>query len=193
MLSSETLSFLSFVVYIAANIPYIRAILKKQTQPAKASWLIWAVLDGITITGMYLEHAVNGLVIAATLGSWTIAILSLKYGTPGWTKLDKFCLSGAIAGLLAWWISHNPVYGVAISLAVMFLGSIPTFVSAWADPTREDKTAWSISWTSGVLAIAAIPVWTLINVAQPLTLFVIQSMIVFIVYVRPTMLKKTTT
>ena len=92
----ETLSILAGLLFVAAFVPYIRAILRKETKPAKASWFIWASLDTITLAAMFFKDTVNGQILGAVLGAWVVAVLALKYGTPGWTKLDKFCLGSAI-------------------------------------------------------------------------------------------------
>lgn len=65
----ETLSVLAGLLFIAGFIPYIRAILRKETKPAKASWIIWASLDTITIAGMYAKDTVNGQILGAVIGA----------------------------------------------------------------------------------------------------------------------------
>lgn len=181
----ETLSILAGLLFVAAFVPYIRAILRKETKPAKASWLIWASLDTITLVGMFFKHSVNGQIIGAVFGAWTVAALALKYGTPGWTKLDKFCLGSAVLGIVFWQVFGDPVFGIATSLGVILIGSIPIFTSAWKDPSRENKLAWTIFWISCVCAVIAIPRWTLAGAAQPITFFVIETIMIYILFVRP--------
>mgnify|MGYP000132529445 FL=1 len=181
----ETLSILAGLLFVAAFVPYIRAILRKETKPAKASWIIWANLDTITLAGMFFKGTVNGQILGAVLGAWVVAALALKYGTPGWTKLDKFCLGGAVLGIVLWQVFSDPVFGIVTSLSVVFLGSIPTFTSAWKDPSRENKLAWTIFWVSCVCAVIAIPHWTLADAAQPITFFAIETIMMYILFVRP--------
>lgn len=185
MAFKSVLSIIAGVLFIVAFVPYIRAILRGEAKPVKTSWLIWATLDSITIAGMYAEGTVNGQILGAVLGAWTVAVLALKYGTPGWTKLDKFCLVGAVLGIVLWQMFSNPVLGIITSLSVVFLGSIPTFSSAWKDPSREDRTAWTIFWLSCVPAVGAVPQWTLADAAQPVTFFAIESIMMYILYFRP--------
>lgn len=180
----SVLSIVAGLLFIAAFVPYIRAIVRGDTKPAKASWVIWASLDSITIAGMYSKDAVNGQILGAVLGAWTVAVLAFRYGTPGWTLLDKFCLGGAVLGIVLWQVFSNPVLGIVTSLLVVFLGSIPTFTSAWKDPSKEDRTAWTIFWSSCVVAVVAIPSWTLQDASQPITFFVIESIMMYILYVR---------
>lgn len=191
MLPKSVLSIIAGFLFVLGFIPYIRAILRKETKetkpakPAKASWLIWASLDTITLTGMFFEKTVNGQILGAVLGAWVVVALALKYGTPGWTKLDKFCLAGAVLGIVLWRMFNNPALGIMTSLSVVFIGSIPTFASAWKDPSREDKLAWTIFWISCVCAVIAIPQWTLADASQPITFFAIETIMMYILYIRP--------
>jgi hypothetical protein len=178
------LSTVAGILFVIGFVPYIYSILRKATKPAKASWVIWASLDSITLAGMIAKDTINGQILGAVIGGWVVVIFALKYGIPGWTKLDKFCLGGAILGITLWQIFSNPIFGIMTSLNVVFLGSVPTFVSAWKDPSREDKLAWTIFWLSCVCAVIAIPHWTLEDAAQPITFFAIETIMMYILYFR---------
>lgn len=185
----KTLNIVAGLLFIAAFFPYIRAILRKEAKPAKTSWLIWASLDTITLAGMFFKDSVNGQILGAVLGAWAVAVLAMKHGTPGWTKLDKICLGGAVLGITLWQAFDDPVFGIVTSLGVVFLGSIPTFTSAWEDPSRENKSAWVLFWISCVCAVIAIPQRTLADASQPITFFVIESIMMFILFIRPRLTK----
>lgn len=184
----EILTVLAGILFFVAFIPYIRAILRKETQPVKATWIIWASLDTITFLGMLAKHSVNGQIIGAILGAWIVAFLAMKFGEPGWKLVDKICLAGAIIGIVLWKVSGDATFGLMGSLISVFIGSIPTFVSAWKDPSKEDKTAWTLFWLSCVSAMFAIPAFTFADAAQPITFLLIESIMVTIVYLRPRML-----
>lgn len=181
----KILSVIAGLLVIIAFVPYARAILRKETRPAKASWIIWAILDTIAFAGMYAKQAVNGQILGAVIGIWVIVALALKYGTPGWTKLDKVCFGGAILGITFWQVFDSPVVGIMISCGLLFLGSIPTFASAWKNPSHENKLAWTIFWLSCVVAVIAIPQWTLADATQPIMFLIIESTMMYILFIRP--------
>jgi len=178
-----TLSAAAGILFIIGFVPYILGIIRMETKPSKVSWIIWASLETITLVGMYAEHAVNGQIVGSALGNWIIVILAIKYGTSGWTKLDKFCLGGATIGIALWMLFNNPTFGIMICLSMIALGAVPTLISAWKDPRREDRSAWTIFWVSCVFAIIAIPQWTLADAAQPIVFFTIDSVMMYILYI----------
>ncbi len=185
MTVKDIFSIFGGIFAIAGFVPYIRAIVLKETKPAKATWIIWATLDTITFFGMYAEHALNGQMIGIIGGVWVVVVLALKYGERGWTMLDKSCLCGALVGIILWLAFNSPVLGIVMSLSIIFLGSIPTFVSAWKDPSRENKLGWFIYWFSCVFTLAALPACTLADAAQPIIFFLINTVMIYILFVRP--------
>lgn len=181
----QILSILSFIFVLASYAPYIRAIRKGTTKPAKASWVIWGVLDTITLSAMYAKDTVNYQIVGTIIGVWIVAYLAVRRGEPGWTDLDKLCLAGAAFAVVIWQVFDSPTLGLGASLFANFVGSIPTLGHTWDDPERENKTAWTLGWISCVFAIAAVPSWSIDMAGQPLTFLIIQSGMMILLFVKP--------
>lgn len=181
----EIFNVLAGVLLVAGLVPYIFSILRRETIPTKSTWLIWSIVDSITITGMWATEALNVHIVTSVAGVLVITILSFWYGESGWTRIDKICLAGAALGIALWVIFDSPVLGIAVSLTVTFIGSLPTFNSSWIDPTKEYPLSWQIGTASCICAIIAIPAWTLEDAAQPFTFFAIDAIMVFILAYRP--------
>lgn len=179
------LSTVSGVLFVLAFVPYIQSIVKGESKPSKATWLIWAGMDTVLFTGMLTKHTVNGQIIGAICGAWIVFAFTMKYGVPGWKRIDKICLGGTILAMLLWKISDNPVVGIVTSLGSGLLGSVPTFISAWEDPSRENKLAWTLYVISCVFAVLAIPRWTLADAGQPLVFAFIDTTVFLIIYLKP--------
>ena len=181
----DILSVIAGILMVSGFVPYIRTIWTGSTRPAKTSWIIWASLDTITIAGMYVQYALNGQIVGSVVCAWIVVAIALRYGTKGWTWLDKFCLMGAVLGIILWKAFSSPTLGIITSNSVVFLGSIPTFVSAWKDPTKEDKAGWTMWWISCVFAVAAIPKLTFDDAVQPLVFFSVETIMMFLLYIKP--------
>lgn len=179
----SVLTIVAGVLFVLGFGPYIRAIVRRETVPSKTSWLIWASLDSITLVGMFFAGSMNGQIIGAVAGAWAIVVLAFNYGKSGWTRLDKFCLGGAVLGIVLWVTTSNPLFGIVISQSVVLLAALPTFVSAWKG--TEDRVAWTIFWLSCVCAMLAIPQWTFADAFQPSVFFAIETIVVAILYFKP--------
>lgn len=180
----NTLSVLAGIIWVVAFIPYIISILSHKTKPMKVSWIIWLTIDYITFFGMMAKHSLNGQMIGVVSGGTIVLVLALIYGDRGWTKLDKWCLGGAVSGVILWQVFKDPNVGIAAALTVGLIGSFPTVVSAWRDPSRENRLAWTLFVVSCVFAILAIPQWTFQDAAQPIAFLIIDAMVAFVLYFR---------
>lgn len=178
----EQLSVFSGILCIFAVIPYAVSIVRGKTKPAKASWLIWAGVNTIILIGMVAAGTLNGQIVGATAGCWIITALSLRFGVPGWTVLDRACLAGAVLGVVLWALSRNPVLAIVTSLAVVSLGTVPTLVASWHNPEREHRATWIIFWTSSALATIAIPQWTVADAGQPLTFLALETSVIVLLF-----------
>ena len=178
------------LLYVAGYIPYIRAILHHTAKPMQSSWLIFAILDVIAIAGMYDKGVLNGQIIGALMGSSIVMSLSLFFGTSDWKKLDVMCMIGACTGLYFWWLTSNATIGIFISVAIMFVGCIPTFVSAWHHPQYENRTAWTLYFLSCILQLFAVSSWTFAGAVQPIGFAVMETIMMILLWVRPILLRK---
>ena len=172
------------VLSLSGFIPYIRAIVQGRTRPSSVSWLIWAILDVTILAGMFYKNALNGQMIGATAGSCTVACLTIIYGARGWTKSDKYCLVGAVLGIVLWRVLNDPIFGIVVGNTVSFLGSIPTIKLAWEDPGHEDRISWTIWLLSSTLSVLAIPAYTPADVMQPSVFLVVAVAMMYILYFR---------
>lgn len=170
---------------VGAYFPYILAILRRQTKPTKSTWIIWTVLSSLTAAGMYQAGALNAQIAIIAFGDFFVVALAFRWGVPGWSRLDIFCLSGAAIGIIGWAVTHNPVVAVLIGLSVTVIGSVPTIVKTWHRPDQEDLTAYSLMVGSCVVQIAAIPAWTITDAAQPIVFLGVAGTILLLILTRP--------
>lgn len=182
----EILNLLAAVLSAIAYLPYIRAILRKETAPARSTWIIWTSLSIVLAAAMYQKGALNGQVATYAFADLCIVGLTMRYGVGGMSKLDIFCLLGAASGIALWWKTSDATYALVISLVVVMIGTVPTFKKTWYQPELEDSTTWIISLIATGCQVAAIPSWDVENAAQPLTYFFgVQLIMVILIVMKP--------
>ncbi|MBI1934182.1 hypothetical protein HYS30_00790 [Candidatus Peregrinibacteria bacterium] len=181
----ETLNVFAAVLFVGGFVPYISAVVRGSAKPSKASWIIWASLDVLTAAAMYASGSLNGQIVGAAAGAWTVATLSLLYGERGWTPLDKICLLWGGSGIVLWLTMGSPLPAIITAMAVLAGGGMPTLIAAWQDPRREDRLAWTLFWLSCLCAVLAIPRWTLEDALQPLNFAAFDTAMMGILFLRP--------
>jgi hypothetical protein len=174
------LSVVSGLLLTYSFVPYVRAIVRRETSPRKATWLIWASCDWIILLGMLYQGTISGLLVGAVLGATTTLILSIKYGESGWTKRDKICVAIAGTAVATWVYFGESNYGIVLSSLALFVAAWPTYMSAWENPFNEDAKAWKIFTFSSLLGVLAIPHYTFADAAGPWTFLLIDSPMLYL-------------
>jgi len=187
---SGILSVLSGFVFLVAFFPYIEAIIKKRTSPRKATWLVWAIGDCVILAGMIAKGTISGLIVAACLGATTVFLLSLRHGETGWKTRDKVCITLSGIAIVLWQCFGESDIGIAFSSLSLAIAAWPTYVSAWERPENEDAKGWILFNISNFLAVLAIRHLTFADIVPPVAFFLIDSPMLFLLFVRPALLRR---
>lgn len=166
----EFAGYLSMVLIFLSAIPYICSILKHETTPTKSSWIIWAVI-GFALLVTYRDSGAKATVWAAVAGfinPCVIAILSIKYGKPGWTNLDLVCIGGAILSLVIWKGLSMPIIALVAAIVTDAFGAIPTIRSVWKNPNIEKPLAWVLFSIASLINMFAVEKWEFSLILYPL-------------------------
>ena len=163
---------LAGIISLSAYVPYILSILRKETKPNRASWIIWAIVSSI-IALSYREAGASYAFLAPVgyvVGSTIVFILSIKYGVGGWTPFDRKCLIGAAISLVLWKIFDSPMSALLINLLINLLGTMPTARKAWYQPQTESKVAWSLFSLGSIVNLFAVENWTFSMAVYPVSM-----------------------
>jgi len=171
------------IISLVAGIPYIIAILRGQTKPNRATWLIWFVVGCVVGVSYYSSGARDTMWVPITyiIGPFVITILSFKYGEGGWTKFDRYCLLGACASLVLWWMFNSPLIALITNLFIDFMGALPTLRKSYYEPEKENGLAWALSFLSNLVNIFAVKQWTFAIAIYPIYMIVVSGLITALV------------
>ena len=161
--------WLAGLLSLAAFVPYILSTLRGHTKPNRATWSIWTVNSFVIAASYYSSGATNTIWVAVgySIGSLVTAILSYRFGTGGWTWLDRNCLTMAAIALFCWWWFDSALIALLMSLSVDFTGALPTIRKAYQEPETEDRIAWSLFLFGNCINLMAIDRWMFRIVIYP--------------------------
>ncbi|MDB5163675.1 MAG: hypothetical protein JWS12_292 [Candidatus Saccharibacteria bacterium] len=180
------LGILGGLVFIVADIPYIRDILRGKTKPHRVSWFLFFILNATNVANQAASGATNSLwlPIAATIITFGIFVLSIKRGMGGFAKLDILCLVGALTGLLLWAVLKTPLASLLCNLAVATIAVIPTIKKAYSRPDTETHITYLIASISGIIAAISVGSWNYRLLLLPFHDFLIQFIIYLVLITR---------
>lgn len=152
------IGILGGLLSLGANVPYILDTVKGRTKPHRVTWGIFFLLNVIFLANQLAAGATSSiwLVVAFTISTFTVFLLSIKRGTGGTSKLDIVILAGAILGLIVWQLMHSPVPSIIANLVVAAIASIPTYKKAWTHPHTETKISYSLGAVAALMSAISV-------------------------------------
>ncbi len=142
----EVLPILAVILAVGGYVPYILAVLRGQTRPNRASWWIFALSAGAGAASSWAAGARGTVGVPATFAVCCIVVglLAIRRGEGGFGRLDLSCLGIALAALVVWWATGEPLLATAMLAIADLAGTVPTVAKAWRDPAREHGGSWII-------------------------------------------------
>ena len=174
-------------------LPYLRDIVRKNTEPHMYSWLVWTILQIVGVAAQLKDGAGYGAWALAVGAFFCFAIflLSFKYGTKNISKFDLFCLIASLGAIGIYLFINNPIWATIVVAAVDFVGFLPTFRKGFQEPFSETASTFIMSAVADVLSILALQHYSVNTVLYIGSLFFTNSSFATMILIRRTLLKKT--
>lgn len=172
---------LSGLLGLFGYIPYIIDTLRGNTQPERASWLIWSTLGTIAFFSQVYEGATDSLWFAAVQvsGTITVFLLSIKRGAGEYlSRKNQIIFLIACVGIVAWYFTETAVYALAITISISLLGGSVTVLKAYENPESETFSTWFLALLASVCAVLSVGRIDWIILAYPLYLLTLYTAIV---------------
>ena len=175
---SSLFIFLSSLLVLISPIVYARAILRGEARPRRTTRFVLLVIALLSTASLFANHDTVAVWLAAvtTLQAIIVFALSIKYGMGGFAKLDLLCLVIALAGIVAWRMTDNPLLGLYFSLLADFTGVIPTIVKTYRLPKTEIATFFVLDSFAACFTLLAIPIYTIGDIAYPIYILMINTL-----------------
>ncbi len=171
--------------FIAVAIPlrltagggYLISTLRGKAKPNIVSWSLWSLTALIAFAAqIYKGGGSEALVtLAIAFGPLAVIAVAVLKGAQSLTltRLDVWCLSLAIAGIILWIRTKDPLLALLMSIVADILASIPTVVKSYLTPQTESAAAYSLSIISMIVTLLTIRQWNVMSWAFPLYILVI--------------------
>jgi hypothetical protein len=183
LILSSALVSISYIVYALA-------IIKGKAKPHRTTRLVFVITTSLVFASLLAQQnqvAVWLAGISASL-SFLIFLLSFKFGMGGWSKSDIACLFIALAGIIAWQITENPLIGLYFAIGSDFTAMVPTLIKTYRFPETETWIFFFINVIAISLNLLAIKNFVFQEYLYPLYLLLANiSMVILIL--RPKFLK----
>src|SRR3989338_7908963 len=178
----EIVGIIAGILALAGYIPYITSILRGKTRPNRATWFIWTIVGGLLAFSYIAEADIYSiwLPLGYFFGPLITAILSIRYGYSGWSKLDSICMAAAIISIIPWLLSKDAIFTLLINVLIDATGAIPTIVKTYHEPETEDFTAWLIFFIANTTQLFAISEWNIASI-YPIYLFILAGIMVLFI------------
>jgi len=176
-----TFGVLSAALSIGAYGPYIRDTLRGETEPQRASWLIWSCLSMIAFCGQLAEGASQSLWFAGAQMTGTVAVtlLSNRRGKGSFlTRPDERVLWLALIGVIVWYFTETAAYALAMTITISLLGGTLTVAKAHRAPETETASTWTLSFIASCFALLSVGTLDWVLLAYPLYLFALNGAII---------------
>ncbi|MDP2692870.1 MAG: hypothetical protein Q8O88_04495 [bacterium] len=171
---------------VVAGVIYIKDILQGgETRPNAVSVFLWTVLQAIALAAQLKAGASLSVVIVifVTLNTAIVTVLALSgYGYRKYGWVDFFCLVLAVAAIVGWQVTGNPVLAIGFAIAGDLFACVPTAVKTYKEPRSEHVPAWALITVASVLGVLSTDRLDMANLAFPLYLVVSNGAIFSLAY-----------
>ena len=183
----QLLVVVSALLMVWGAYDYLRDTLAGKTKPNRVSWSLWALAPLISLGAAFDANADVWASIRVLVGGIVPAVIFLasfinknSYWRLG--RFDWLCGGLSLAALVFWQLADSPLVAVLLATAANTLATIPTLVKAWNYPETESRLIFITSFTSAILIIPAIPVWTIANSAFQIGLMLTTGALLVAIY-----------
>lgn len=182
-----TLGIISSLVSAISFVPYLSAILKRETRPHFFTWLVWSILLTIILAIQIKGNAGPGSwgIAVITITTIIITIYSWFFGERTGSAFDWFTFILSLSAIPVWLLVQDPSAAACVAAFIDLVAFWPTISKSWRDPYSENLVyyiGWLIKYPTAYFALTNV---TLANAVYPvLWSFVGVIYVLFLIYRR---------
>lgn len=177
---------LSALISVLCVVPYCLDIIRHKTKPNLVSWLTWTLLSGIVMASQIGEAEYRAAIFSAglTVATGLVVLLGLWYGYVKYTQFDAICQIVAVTGIILWQLFDDPLIALYVSLAVDFVGLVPTLRHSWIEPFEETWETFAIGSLAPVFGIIGLTTFSVLTLSYPIYVLLADLALTFTILYR---------
>lgn len=180
---SAVFIFLSSLLALVSYIVYIKAIISGDARPHRTTRFVMVLITSLATASLIAQNssATIWLSVIFTVGSLIIFGLSLKYGMGGTHPLDLVCMGIAVAGVVLWQTTSQPIFGLAASIGADIAGQIPMLIKTYRLPESEVWTFYFLDVLAAVCTLIALKKWVPAEYIYPIYIIFIDGLTILLI------------
>lgn len=165
---------------------YIIDTINGKTKPHVYSWIVFTILASISFLIQYNDGAWPWAwaLWSSTITTFIIAILAFFYGTRNITTSDTISFVFALLSIIVYVTISEPIYALVFVILITIGAFYPTFRKTYYAPWEETLIAYILAGSRTFVSLFAIYHFSVLTVAYPVTLVLINLSFVILVLVR---------
>ncbi len=176
----EIAAAISGILTFVAVVPYVRDMLRGTTRPNVVTWGLWLLVQGIFASAQYTSGASWSIVLPLTemlTVGFVVFLALIGYGYGKYARLDIVCFLLAIAAIVLWQLTQEPLFALIFSVVADCIAAIPTLVKSYKDPSSETASSYLLVVAGALFALLSSRLWNLPNLLWPAYLFALNGSI----------------
>jgi Na+-translocating ferredoxin:NAD+ oxidoreductase RnfE subunit len=181
----QHLVFLGAIVQLVGALSYIRGTLRGVTKPNRVTWLLWGVIPIIATAASWSDGVRWAALPVFMAGFCPLLVFAFSFVNRNafWKleRLDYLCGFFSVGAIILWVLTRTPAVAIILSIVADALAAIPTLVKSWHHPETENTGPYWAGMVSQLTAIAAFRLFTVSEIAFPVYLLIINTMLVLVI------------
>lgn len=177
---------LTILMVIYSYYDYIKDMLSWKTKPHLFSWMIFVILNIISVLVQYNAGAGPGVwsTISVTIGTIAVMLLSFKYWEKDIRNSDIISFMLAICTVILYLILSDPTYSMICVIIILWLAFYPTFRKTYHKPSQETLSMYVVAWVRSLIAILATTSLSFLTIGLPVYIIAINIFFVSMILIR---------
>lgn len=182
----ERFVILGAALSLVGTVLYLRAMAAGEAQPNRVTWGCWALAPLVAFAAELGEGVGLRSLMTFIVGFGPLLILVASFlDRDAYWRLGPFDLACGVLSVVAivgWLVTQSGVVAIVFALGADLIAGVPTLLKTWRAPETEEPVVFALAGVNGLIALLTVDHWTTANVAFPLYILVIASVLTVVAY-----------